>query len=186
MLNTRSVYSGLTLMLAAMSGCAQPHVPAESVDGLRRLDMLTGKWKSTSTAYMEDAVQPVECSATAKVRWDLNGRYLVEDTAYDLGTLGRSTATGYWTWDSAAGVYRTWRFDSDGGYTTGTATFDADSQTWYLASQTVNSLTGARSAGSGKMRFSSAREKSFSWSSQPREGGEDPYRVEGTSQRVGR
>ena len=176
MVNTRSICSGLILALAALSGCAQPRPPAGSAEGLRRLDMLSGTWKSTSTACMEDAHQPIECSATARLRWDLDGRFLVEQTDYDLGTLGRSTVTGYWTWDAAAGVYRTWHFDSDGGYATGTATFDVDSQTWYLASQTINSRTGARSAGSGKMRFTSDREKDFSWSSQPREGGDDAYR----------
>ncbi len=175
-------------LLAAGSGCASPgssgaEKSERSVE-LDRLDMLVGRWRGTSHAIMAPNGRIVAGKAESHVRWDIGRQFVLEETEYDLDQFGESSALGVWTWDATAGVYRTWRFDSGGRVSMGTADYDADARTWALKSETVGVRQGERSIGKGTIRYLSDKEKIWDWSSRTAEGVDAGYTAFGRSLRV--
>lgn len=79
---------------------------------LKELDWLVGEWSNESAAL----------AVTLTCRWDKNRNFMVHDQTVKVGGKDAVTVTKYIGWDPAEGRIRSWVFDSEGGFGSGTWT----------------------------------------------------------------
>lgn len=173
-------------------GCTDPDVNVrDAVDfecspEFARLDMLIGRWEAASEVTMIETGERFRSSAKVQAAWTLGRQFILVRTEFDLDMPDEKSAgsLGLKTWDTNAGVYRTWDFDSWGKFSTGTMTYDEAARTWHMTSQWVNRRTGASGRGEGTMAFVGKDEKVITWTSRPNDGKEGGFRVKGRSRRL--
>jgi uncharacterized protein (TIGR02246 family) len=79
---------------------------------LKELDWLVGEWSNESPTL----------AVTLTCRWDKNRNFMVHDQTVKVGGKDAVTVTKYVGWDPAEGRIRSWVFDSEGGFGSGTWT----------------------------------------------------------------
>ena len=118
----------------------------------------------------------VEGSADTNAQWTLAGNFIIERTAYRFDEGEGYEGIGIWTWDAAAGTYRSWHFDSLGRTSTGTAQI-AEDGTWRISGASRSVVSGAQSRGEGTLRFLNKAEKIVEWNTLSESGEIEGYRV---------
>ena len=187
---SRRLYRARQAALLLLAGCANapPELPAVAPE-LARLEMLTGEWRAESTATIEESGEAWLSSAHVLAEWDLGGRFVVARThhAWQSAAGGGEMESETWfTWDAAAGSYRTWTFQSNGRFATGTMRYEEGSRTWHMEEEWTHPETGARGRGAGTMEYIGETEKNVSWRTAPSDGSSGAFKVEGRSRRIRR
>lgn len=103
----------------------EPAVPATHHEQLRRLEWMVGEWFNES----DDAVVSTTC------RWTDDGNFLVRE--FDVRIVGEVALRGTQRigWDPLLGQFRTWVFDSEGGFAEGL--MSSDGSQWLVKSTGV-------------------------------------------------
>ena len=94
--------SVVVLIFGGMSAKAQTPKSPE----LKVLDHLVGSWRNESVVTQANGDEE-ESTDTSVAKWSLQGRH-IEERGTDSD--GKETFLGLWTYDSDAGVYKTWIF----------------------------------------------------------------------------
>lgn len=157
------------LALVAIVGCHQPKYDLSELAEqevprpveLDRLDTFVGNWSGTSKIELACTDETITCKGTSSAKWDLDERFLIERAQMDMGDLGTMEGISLWTWDPGSKKYRTWWFDSWGGASTGTATYDEATKTWHMKGKGVDPWTGKGTAGKGTGTWTD--ENSMTW-----------------------
>jgi uncharacterized protein (TIGR02246 family) len=77
---------------------------------LKELEWLIGEWTNESAGI----------AVTLSCRWDKNRNFMVHEQTVKVGGKDAVSVTKYIGWDPAGGHLRSWVFDSEGGFGSGT------------------------------------------------------------------
>jgi hypothetical protein len=159
--------AGVSMVLA--SGCkspgmsmddmVQPPRPAE----LDHLQQFVGKWRGEWTMKVMGMDEPIKSSGVNEVKWDLNGRYLVEHMKAEMGDGKVMESKGVWTYDPRAKKYRTWWFDDWSGVGEGTAKYCPETRTFCMKGKSKVLAAGHKTVGEGCVRFVDDNTMEWCW-----------------------
>jgi hypothetical protein len=164
--------------LAGLSSCAGTEdsglLPRERSPELDELEMLVGRWESTSESVLEDTGEVLLVTSWVEADWALNREFIITKAHFLIeggrgpDAWGREVMDiGVFTWDADAGVHRTWHFNEQGIYAEGTMKYVEALHTWRLSEESIDRRTGERVRGEGTMHYLSEDERSIEWTSTP-------------------
>lgn len=151
----RTKLSFTILALMGVSGCVAPRMSVDELKArlparpseLDRLNMLVGAWDTAGTVKLIGMDDPIETTGRSVARWSADGWLLIDESEYDMGSLGRMSGVSLWTWDDRAKVYRVYWFDSFGERASGTARFDEATRTWRMKTSGRSAVCSVMSQG---------------------------------------
>jgi hypothetical protein len=114
----------------------KPARPAE----LDRLNAFVGKWQFEGTATMAGLDEPLKLWGTSEGRWDGGNWYVVSHGVFNMEEIGAMTGGEAWTYDTKAKVYRQVFVEEGGTSGSGTATFNAETNTWKMTSKRYGAM----------------------------------------------
>ncbi len=179
---------GLTCTCLLMTGCT-PKFTIEDIKNmtperpveLDKLEMFMGTWESETEMNMSGLDEVLKGTGVGTMSWKADKRYLVEESEFDMGELGKMSGMGIWTYDPTIRRYRNWWFDSHGSVGQGTAKYCEESRTWHMKAKSKSPM--GRTKGKGTAKFVDDDTIEWSWTERDGSGLFKIMDMTGTSRR---
>jgi hypothetical protein len=118
---------GLLVLMAVSAHAQMGQTPAPE---LKKLDFMTGDWKSEGTMNPAPGMPGGKFSITSHVDWMDGNFFLVDHSDMDMGQMGKGKELSVMGYDSDRKVYTYTAFNSMGEAESATGTVDGDTWTW--------------------------------------------------------
>lgn len=119
----------VTLLLAAVASAQMPPAPKPGPE-LKKLDYFGGNWNCPGEMKPGPMGPGGKMTMAEESKWMDGGFYLVMNTKYDTGAMGKGTGTAYLGYDSDEKKYTYHEFNSQGEPSESKGTVDGDTWTW--------------------------------------------------------
>ena len=145
-------------MIIGLTGCEKPDLsemmkPPPRPAELDKLVCWVGSWEGTMEMKIPGHDEVMTGSGTSTVTWEADKWLLLERFEGTMGDEGTMKGLGVWTWDPKAHKYRVWSFDTFGGVSEGTATYDEETSTWHMKAKSRYLASGQKSVSEGKVKM---------------------------------
>ena len=118
-----------TLLLAAAASAQMPSAPKPGPE-LKKLDYFAGNWNCPGDMKPGPMRPGGKMTMSEESKWMEGGFYLVMNTKYDSGAMGKGIGTAYLGYDSDDKKYTYNEFNSQGEPSASKGTVDGDTWTW--------------------------------------------------------
>ncbi|UCE59693.1 MAG: DUF1579 family protein [Phycisphaerales bacterium] len=179
---------GLTCSCLLLTGC-MPKFTIEDIKNMTperpveidKLEMFVGTWETEAEMNMSGLDEVLTGTGVGTMSWKADKRYLVEESEFDMGELGKMSGMGMWTYDPKSRKYRNYWFDSHGSVGRGTSKYCEESRTWYT--KATSRGPWGKTKGKGTTKFVDDNTIEWSWTEWDGSGLFKVMDVSGTSRR---
>ena len=165
--------AGVAVILLALTltGCQKPDMDLAEMmklpprgPELAHLDAFVGAWHGIGKAKMEGSDELITTSGVEDVRWEADGRILVDTYEYTMADVeDKYRGISVMLWDPKAEKIRSWSFSNYGEVGEGTMTYDEATRTWTMKGKGYDLASGHRTCGHGTVTFEDDNTQRWEW-----------------------